>query len=406
MINIFPIVSIISWVLLFLLFVKVSLFSTFSISQYLLHKKNRKRLNKKYLPEVSVLVPCYNEALTIENCVKSLKRQNYKNIEIILINDGSTDNTGSVCKKLSLKYKKVRCFSKSNAGKASALNFGLANAKGEIVICMDADSVFLKDSVRQLVLSFYDKKVIAVGGNVKVINRKKFISKLQAVEYITGLNLQRRTFSYINCMQVISGAIGAFRKKELMEIGGYSSSSIVEDMDVTVSLARAGHKIIYNGNAIAYTEAPENISDFIKQRYRWCFGGFQVLQKHKELFFNKKHGNIGLIGLPYFLFFPFMDILISILFLFTLWSVLIVGGFQYLLLFFIFMSILQAFLISLSIYMDKESKKLALMAGFDSIWYNHLISTIYLISAINFLRGGSTQWNKMPRLGRNILLYR
>jgi len=359
------------------------------------------RYSSKYKPLVSIIVPAYNEELTLENCIKSLRKQTYKNIEIVIVDDGSKDKTKDLGKLLESKYSNVSFFSKKNGGKASALNYGIYRANGEIVISMDADSMFLIDTIRQLVLSFCNPNVVAVGGNVKVVNRQKLINKFQAVEYITGLGIQRRAFASLNCMQVISGAVGAFRRKELIEVGGYSTDTIVEDMDITISLARLGHKIDYNANAIAYTEAPETINDFIKQRYRWVYGGFQVVRKHRDLIFNAKYKNIGLIGMPYFLLFPWVDVLISFLFFFAVIRVIFSGYWIGMLVFYLFMSFVQSTILIYALLMDKEKKRLVVLSGFDSLWYNHLISFITIKAGVNYLMGRKTSWNKLVRLGRN-----
>ena len=393
---------VLSWALLFVLALKVIFFVTFSTKHYKRASVvGRKRLGK-YKPLVSIIVPCYNEELVLNNCVRSLLKQDYPNFEIIVVNDGSSDATKIIGRKLAKEYpKKLRFYSKQNGGKASTLNYGIKRASGEIVVCMDADSMFLNDTVKNLVLSFYDPKVVAVGGSVKVANRRKFINKHQAAEYITGLNLQRRTFAYLGCMQVISGAIGAFRKGELLKAGGYSNDTVVEDMDVTISMVKSGRLVEFNGNAIAYTEAPESIKDFIKQRYRWTFGGFQVLKKHKNIIFNRKFNSLGLVGIPYFLIFPWFDVLVSILFVVSIFRVLYGGGLIDLLAFYVAMSVIQGTLLVYSLLMDKEDKKLALLAGVDSLWYNHLICLVTVRAGINFARGRSTSWNKVVRLGKN-----
>lgn len=374
-----------------------------STKHYRKIKNGNKQLGS-YKPFVTIIVPCFNEELTLENCVTSLLKQSYKMKEIIIVNDGSTDKTRSVAGKIAKRNPDVvRVFSKENGGKASALNYGLAKAAGEIVVCIDADSVFLKDTVRQLVLSFRERGVVAVGGNVRVANRRKLLTKLQAVEYITGLNLQRRAFAYLNCMQVISGAIGAFRKDKLVDIGGYSRDSIVEDMDVTVSLARTEGKVVYNSRAIAYTEAPENIRDFIKQRYRWTFGGLEVLRKHRDLIFNPKYKSLGLIGVPYFMIFPWVDVLVSFLFFQAVIRAFMLGNFTELFLFYPVMAAIQGILIYYSISLDGESKKLIFMAGLDSLWYNHIISFVTLKAGLNFVWGKKTAWNKIERVGANVI---
>lgn len=390
------------WAMLCLLFFKIIFFVSFSSRHYVRHRRRHpSKLTR--IPFVSVIVPSYNEGLTLANCINSLAYQTYPRYEVIIVNDGSTDNTLSVARRLAQKYRPfVRIVNKKNGGKASALNRGIARAKGQIVICIDADSMFMKDTIEQLVLAFEDPAVAAVGGNVKVANRHKVLSRQQALEYITGLTLQRRTFAHLGCMQVISGAIGAFRRDALLAIGGYSSTTIVEDMDTTIELAKRGYKVVYNPRAVAFTEAPENLRDFLKQRYRWTFGGFQVLSKHRDVLWHRGNKRMGYIGLPYFLIFPWFDVLVSMLVLLTLSQIMLTGDF-YLLLIYLGMCLLQATLIAYALTMDKEDKKLVLMTITEALVYYHLLSFTTLRAGINFIRKKKTGWDKLERYGKNIL---
>lgn len=274
-----------------------------------LHYSTIKYEQTNYSPLVSIIVPCYNEGLTLRNCINSILSQNYEKYEILIINDGSTDNTLEVAN--SLSHPKIRTFTKSNGGKASALNYGIKRSNGEIIISLDADSIFLPDTLSKLIIPFTNPEIIAVCGNIKISNRNTLLTKLQSLEYISGFNIQRRAFAYLNCMQIISGAIGAFRKTQLVEVGGYSKETLVEDMDVTVTLAKKGHKIEYISNAIAYTESPESLRDFHKQRYRWTYGLFEVIQKHKPILF--KSTRIGIIGLPYMLISLLLETFLTLL---------------------------------------------------------------------------------------------
>ena len=242
-----------------------------------------------------------------------------------------------------------------------------------------------------------------MGGNVKVANRDVHLSKQQSLEYICGLNLQRRAFAQLGCIQVISGAIGAFRKTALTRIGGYSTDTLVEDMDITVSLLRAGYLVKYEGTAIAYTEAPESLKDFLTQRYRWIFGGFQVVKKHSDMVFNHKYGTIGTIGLPYFLIFPWVDVMVSVLFIWAIIRSIILENVTDLLLFNLLLVVIQFSMASYAIRMDRENWKLALISTFEGLWYGPLISYVIVKAGINFFRGTEAKWNKFDRLGKNLL---
>ncbi|MBA3788867.1 glycosyltransferase family 2 protein [Patescibacteria group bacterium] len=391
--------------LLLLLAAKILIFCVLSGTHHKTSKgKTRRNKGIHYNPPVSIIVPAYNEELTVKNCVQSLLKQSYKNCEIILVDDGSTDTTRMVCAGLAASYpRNITFYTKNNGGKASALNYGIRNSRGDIIVSIDADSLFVTDTVKHLVESFKDPRVGAVGGNVKVANRANLLSKQQAAEYISGLTIQRKAFAQINCMQIISGAIGAFRKEALMKVGGYSSDTLVEDMDITISIAKIGYKVEYNAEAIAYTEAPETIADFLKQRVRWIFGGFQILKKHNDMIFNAQYGKMGMIALPYFMIFPWIDVLISFLFVFTVLRTIFLGKLLEFIPFYILMATIQATIMLYALVMDKEDKRLLWLSSIDSLWYNHLIAFATLKAATKYVFGITQSWNKLERLGKNLI---
>jgi cellulose synthase/poly-beta-1,6-N-acetylglucosamine synthase-like glycosyltransferase len=259
----------------------------------------------------------------------------------------------------------------------------------------------MKDTLENLVAPFYKTDIVAVGGNVKVSNRGTLLTKLQTLEYISGLTLLRRCFAYLGCMQVIAGAIGAFKRDKLIEIGGYSADTICEDMDITIELVKRGYHVDYNSRAIAYTEAPENMKDFIKQRYRWVYGGFQVMKKHREVLFNPEFGELGLIGMPYFLIFPWLEMAVSVLFVVIMGEVLFYGRIAEFVFFFALTTLLQLAILIYALHMDKEDKKLSLFSIIQGVTYSHLINLITLSAGISYFRGTKTSWNKVARLGKN-----
>lgn len=359
--------------------------------------------NDDYNPLVSIISPCYNEAPTLANCIKGLMDQSYKNLEILIVNDGSTDNTVEVANQIIKEYPNVRFFNKENGGKSTALNYGIKHAKGSIIICIDADSVFRKDTVSQLVAPFEDLEVMGVAGNVRISNTNEILTKNQSIEYMMGQNLEKRTFSELNCIQVVSGCVGAFRKDKLIEVGGYSSDTMVEDMDLTVSFAKKGYKIMYNPKAIAYTEAPVNLRDFIKQRYRWCYGRYQVLKKHKDILFKRSYGMMGVIGLPYYLISPLIDIGTSVIVIFTFIVAIITGNLiSYAINFGIFAILLIA-MISYIMYIDgiKEDRKLPLYLILQSMYYAFILNYINIRAGVDHWIGVKASWNKLARLGVN-----
>lgn len=245
-----------------------------------------------FFPFVSIIVPVYNEGVVVADSVKSLLDLNYSNYEIIIVNDGSKDNTQEVAEALvgyqkgRLSDVKVSLINKPNGGKAQALNAGIKYSNAEIVLCMDGDSQLSPDSIKLAVRHFSNPEIGAVAGNVKVINRGKLLTDLQALEYIEGLNMARSAQSFINLVNIIPGPIGLFRKKAIEEAGFYSSDTFAEDADLTLKVLANGWKIYYEPNSISYTEAPERLHQLLKQRYRWTRGIIQSIRKHKKLMVN------------------------------------------------------------------------------------------------------------------------
>lgn len=352
---------------------------------------------------VSIIVPCYNEEVTLTNCIDSLVTQTYEKYEIIIVDDGSTDKTLDVAQSL-LHYEKVVVLAKPNGGKASALNYGIKHCKGDIVVCVDADSIFLKDTLEKLLEPFSNPKVAAVAGNVKVANRNKVLAKNQALEYIVGINLQRRMFTKLDCVPVIPGAIGAFRKEIIQEVGGYSVDTIVEDMDLTVAISKKGYKIEYAGDAISYTETPESFNDFYKQRYRWTYGTFEVINKYKSILFNYKSGKeLGVVGLPYILYSMFINMVLTGALFYLIAKVILYGNPYNLVPLIFTIMVLQSILTLYTIYIDNEDRKLLYCWPFQVIIYKQITNFITLKVFIDYMRGKKTSWNKLNRMGKNTL---
>ena len=237
------------------------------------------------LPPVSIIVPAYNEAAVLESAIDALLRIDYPTFEIIVVDDGSSDNTVTVARRWEGFHGNVeiRVFRKENGGKATALNTGIAQARYGFVLCMDADSAIAPDSLREAMPHFEDESVGAVAGNVKVVNRENLLTRLQALEYIEGLNLPRRAQGFIAAVNIVPGPVGLFRMEALQEVGGYDNDTFAEDADLTLKLITAGWKIVYEENAVAWTQAPRRVLDLIQQRYRWTRGILQAIRKRKRL---------------------------------------------------------------------------------------------------------------------------
>jgi poly-beta-1,6 N-acetyl-D-glucosamine synthase len=240
------------------------------------------------LPPVSILIPAYNEAEVIGHAIESLLQLDYPTYEVIVVDDGSTDDTLEVARHWEGKASgvEVRVLTKRNGGKASALNAGIARSKYPFVMCMDADSWVDPGSLKAAMPHFRDAAVGAVAGNVKVANRENLLTRLQALEYIEGLNMPRRAQGFIAAVNIVPGPVGVFRREALEEVGGYDTDTFAEDADLTLQLITSGWKIIYEDQAITWTQAPTRALDLIQQRYRWTRGILQALKKRKGVYWH------------------------------------------------------------------------------------------------------------------------
>ncbi len=248
-------------------------------------------------PFVSVLVPAYNEEKVIGNTIESLLASHYQNYEVLVIDDGSRDGTLATARKYE-HHPQVRIIAKENGGKSSALNVGIQEARGEVIIAMDADTVFHPDFIPYVLGHFRDPSVAAASGNAKVGNREDLIAGWQSIEYITSFNLDRRAYTLLNCVTVVPGAAGAWRKRDLVAVGGFGHDTLAEDADVTVKVRRLGRRIVYEDRALAWTEAPNTVGGFVKQRRRWSYGSLQVLTKHRDVLFRPRYGALGFVAFP------------------------------------------------------------------------------------------------------------
>lgn len=235
-------------------------------------------------PSVTLIMPAYNEGLVIESSIRSALSLNYPDYEVIVVDDGSSDDTYEKASAIAAQVgpRKLRVFTQPNGGKATALNTGIRYARGELVLCTDSDSRLDREAVRHMVKHFADPAVTAVAGNVRVVNRRNTLTRLQALEYIEGLNLVRAAQSLFGVMTVIPGPIGMFRKSAVQALGGYLFDTFAEDCDLTLRLMVAGGRIRYEPDAIAFTEAPEHTTALFRQRYRWGRGILQALIKQRQ----------------------------------------------------------------------------------------------------------------------------
>src|SRR5262249_10042091 len=263
------------------------------------------------LPGVTVLIPAHNEESVIVQTVTSVLASDYPDMHVIVVNDGSSDGTAALLDGNFSTEPRVQIIHQVNRGKAAALNNAMARAQSEIVVTIDADTEIEPDAIRRLVRHFSNPKIAAVAGNVKVGNRSRWLTRWQALEYITSQNMEKRAFDLLNCITVVPGALGAWRKQAIEAGGGITADTVAEDADLTVAIRRLGWRITYEERAIAWTEAPETPTALVRQRFRWTFGTLQSFWKHRDTLFRPKYGTLGCVALPNIFVFQILLPLIS-----------------------------------------------------------------------------------------------
>ncbi|MEM4375040.1 MAG: glycosyltransferase family 2 protein, partial [Nitrososphaerota archaeon] len=223
-----------------------------------------------YITSVSVIIPAYNEEKWIAKTIEALLETDYPNLEIIVVDDGSTDRTYEIA--LQYRRRGVVVLHKENGGKASAINYGLLYARGEIIFTVDADSLVSRNAITLMTSYFRDSRVVGVAGNVRVVNKVNWLTGNQALEYVTQINLLRRATASLGVVQVMPGPLSAFRREVLEGLGKYDRDTVTEDFDITVKLLKSGGILQAPTKALAYTEAPTRLGDFYRQRIRWYRG--------------------------------------------------------------------------------------------------------------------------------------
>ncbi len=366
-------------------------------------KRNRRRFSwgPTVTRPVTVIVPAYNEKECIANTLESLARSTHP-IEIIVVDDGSSDGTSEIARAAadSLGMTNVRVIRQENAGKPAALNNGVRSAGHDIVVMMDGDTVFEPDTVRQLVQPFADPGVGAVAGNAKVGNRNTMIGAWQHIEYVMGFNLDRRMYDLLRCMPTIPGAIGAFRRDAVLQVGGMSEDTLAEDTDITIAMHREGWRVVYQEHARAWTEAPGSLKQLWSQRYRWSYGTMQALWKHRKSLLDKgPSGRFGRVGMPLVVIFQILTPLCAPLIdVFTAYAMIFVD-FQASLLAWLAVLGVQLVCAGYAFKLDKEKYRYLLMLPLQQLAYRQMMYLVLIHSCVTALTGGRLRWQKLKRTG-------
>ncbi len=369
------------------------------LAELQIHFHKPKRRKNNFYPLVSVVIPAYNEVKVIKKTVSSVLRSSYRNLEIIVVDDGSKDGTWQLVKKIIDKNNRVKGISQRNAGKASAVNKGIKKAKGEIIISIDADTIFMSSTVGKLTRYFHNPKVGAVAGVVKVGNINSWITRWQALEYITSINIERAAQAFLKSIVIAPGACSAWRKRAIIEAGGYSGATMAEDCDLTLAVHKAGYEVLQDFGAVALTESPETMRDISKQRFRWLFGTLQSYWKHRDVFFRKKYRWLGFYVMPRSVFGILMQIIFTPLLLIVAIANIAAGNLNSILLFSaVAFGILVFYSLFALILAHEKYRHILATPGFRLV-YSPLRSILLYATAIAVLGGLQTGWNKVVRHG-------
>ncbi|MBA3732923.1 glycosyltransferase family 2 protein [Patescibacteria group bacterium] len=249
-------------------------------------------------PSVTIIVPCWNEEYTVSKTIFSLLDLNYPKdkLKITIIDDGSTDNTWQKIQEFK-NHPQIDIHTKVNGGKHTALNYGISKLTTDLVGCLDADSYVDKEALMQIVPYFKDKETMAVAPSVKLWEPKGPLQLLQKVEYGIGI-FTRKMFHYMQAVYITPGPFSIFRREVFEKLGGYEHAHNTEDIEIALRMQKNGYKIVHAHNAVVYTVAPSTMKKLLKQRIRWSYGFIQNASDYREIFFNKKYGNLGMMVLP------------------------------------------------------------------------------------------------------------
>lgn len=393
-----------------ILFLFILLFRYF-VLLFLAHKQHKEHtmvieVDPDFMPPISILVPAYNEGVLLKGTVESLLALDYPEYEVVLIDDGSKDDTRDVARELVGTYVArgrsvvVKLVEKPNGGKSTALNAGIQVAAHDLVLCVDGDSQLAEESLKAVVQHMRDPDVGAVAGNVKVANRDNIWTKLQALEYVEGLNFARSAQSALQLVNIIPGPVGLFRKEALYDAGLYASDTFAEDCDVTLKIIRAGWRVNYEPEAISYTEAPEKLTDLLKQRYRWTRGIIQAIRKHGDLFF-KPQDNLGGFTVMWLMAFesliwPAMNVFANVYFV----SIAVLFGLNYYLVFWwVSLTILDIVTALYAVAAEREEVRLVPYSILYRLFFILIVDVCKVLATIEEFIGIGMTWGKLDRTG-------
>lgn len=365
-------------------------------------KHSRLAYDEAFTPPVSIIIPAYNEGVTLNSTVQSLLKMEYPQYEIIIVDDGSTDETNEISANLVGHYGtvEVKLITKPNGGKATALNAGIQVSAYDFILCVDGDSQLSSQTLSRGIRHMRDPEIGAVAGNVKVINRDNLWTNFQALEYIEGLNMPRSAQSAIRLVNIIPGPVGLFRKQAMLDANWYSSDTFAEDADITLKIITEGWRVVYEPDAIAYTEAPRGLMPLLKQRYRWTRGIIQAVRKHRNLFFNPtvNFGATTVLWAMAFesLIWPMMNVFANLFFIII---AIAFGLSYYIVWWWLSLTILDVIAAMYCIAVEKEEVRLVGYSVFYRLFFILIIDICKTFATVEEFLGLKMTWGKLDRIG-------
>jgi peptidoglycan-N-acetylglucosamine deacetylase len=353
-----------------------------------------------FAPAISVLIAAYNEEKVIAATLRAVLVSDHSGpLEVLVVDDGSEDETAAVVEKIAQGDPRVRLVRQRNRGKALALQRGLSLVEHELIVFLDADTHLQSDTLRLLVRPLGNQEVVAVSGHAKVGNLRSFMARCQALEYTCGFNLDRRAYDRWNCITVVPGAISALRRSAITRAGGLSLDTLAEDTDLTLALHKGKNRIVYTPDAIAWTEAPETMRTFARQRFRWAYGTLQCLWKHREKVFNWRYRALGWFSLPSVWFFQILLVALTPVVDFLLVASLPFGAWRAILPFVLIFLVLDVVLATLACIIEREPILHAWRILPMRLIYRPLLSYVIWKAIFRAIKGAWVGWGKLERTG-------
>ncbi len=355
--------------------------------------------DQDFSASVTVVLAAYNEEKVLAATAEALLCSGYRGtMEIIIINDGSTDSTGAIADTLAQQHSQIRVIHQNNQGKSFALEAGVRSARGDILVFLDADTHFRSDTLRKLIAPMSDPQVGGVSGRVAVGNARNWLTRFQDLEYTCGFNLDRRAYDLWNCITVLPGACSAVRREALQRAGGFHHDTLAEDTDLTLSLHRAGWRIRHANDAVADTEAPETVRALMRQRFRWSYGTMQCLWKHRDLVLSRDHPALGWFSLPGIWVFqvglaalaPLVDIGVLM--------TLATGSVAHMLPYLVASLLLELALCAIACGLEKQPLHRAFLSLPARLLYRPILSIVVWKAVLHAIKGRRAAWNKLERL--------